>query len=382
MVSKITSVAVASVVAIIVGAVIAVSLGTQDDMPQTPDLQPIHVPSETPNTVNGTSGTLTELQDSASQTTDVGNETSGTLTEPQDSVSQTTEPPTWQAPSEEFETVDVGVMFPSADASASHGHDNSAAVRLGAANFNAYLEEIGASWRMNLIFADMQFNSTTDIEKIQSLNSKDVKFVLGPESSAEIRNIKSYVDSNRMVLISPSSTSSSLAIDDGIFRLAPNPVQQGKTLALLFEQEGIEAVIPIYRGDVWGANMYKSAKNSFEALGGVMDDGIFYSTVWRGEPSLHDYSEKPSFSPNRLSDLVEKYSNKYSADKVAVLVIGFSETAYLLDSAASFDRTYSSPRPELTFDLSPNYSDNLDSVRWFSSDSLSMDSAFLDHLKA
>ena len=382
MVSKITSVAVTVVVAIIVGAVIATSLGTQDDVPQTPDPQPIHVPSETPDTVNGTSGTLTELQDSASQTTVVGNGTSGTLTEPQDSVSQTTEPPTWQAPSEEFETVDVGVMFPSAGVSASHGHDNSAAVRLGAADFNAYLEEIEASWRMNLIFADTQFNSTTDIEKIQSLDSKGVKFVLGPESSAEIRSIKSYVDSNGMVLISPSSTSPSLAIDDGIFRLAPNPVQQGKALALLFAQEGIEAVIPIYQGDVWNIGIYNSIKNSFEALGGVMDDGIsYYGSAY--ELTFHDhYDRKYIFKLDRLSGLVEEYTHQYSADKVAVLVIGFSETAYLLDSASSFDKIHSSPKPELTFDLSPNYFDNLDSVRWFGSDSISRDSAFLDHPKA
>ena len=71
--SKITSVAVAVVVTIIVGVVIAASLGTQDDVPQTPDPQPIHAPSEIPDTVNGTSVTLVEPQDGASQTTDVGN---------------------------------------------------------------------------------------------------------------------------------------------------------------------------------------------------------------------------------------------------------------------------------------------------------------------
>ena len=146
-------------------------------------------------------------------------------------------------------------MFPSAGAQASHGHDSGVAARLGASDFNAYLEEIGASWRMNLIFADTQFNSTTDTEKIHSLDSKGVKFVLGPETSAQIHSIRSYVDSNGMVLISPSSTSPSLAIDDSIFRLASNSAQQGKALALLFEQEGIEAVVPIYRADAWGKDI-------------------------------------------------------------------------------------------------------------------------------
>ena len=106
MTSKIIFTVIASVVTVMVGVVIAASLGTQDDMPETPDPQPIHVPSETLDTVNGTSGTLAEPQDSASQITNVVNGTPGTLTEPQGNTSQTTEPPTQ---SEEFEVVDTVV---------------------------------------------------------------------------------------------------------------------------------------------------------------------------------------------------------------------------------------------------------------------------------
>ena len=165
---------------------------------------PTSTPFETPDTVHGTDGTLTELQESTYQVSD---------------------PATQPAPSEEFETVDVGIMFPSAGEPASHGYYNSAAVRLGAANFNTYLEEIGASWRMNLVFADTLSNLATPLEKIQSLNHKGIKFVLGPHSNAKISSIKPYVDSNNMVLISPSSTSSSMTADDNIFRLAPTLYQ-------------------------------------------------------------------------------------------------------------------------------------------------------------
>ena len=101
--SKIIFIVIAVVVTIMVGVVIAASLGTQDDVPETTDPESIHATSKTSDTVNGTSGTLAEPQDSASQTTVVDNGTSGTLTEPQDSASQTTEPPTRPAQSEEFE---------------------------------------------------------------------------------------------------------------------------------------------------------------------------------------------------------------------------------------------------------------------------------------
>ena len=116
------AVAVAVIVTVMVGVIAAASLGTQDDVPGATGPPPTSTPFETPDTVHGTDGTLTELQESTYQVSD---------------------PATQPAPSEEFETVDVGIMFPSAGEPASHGYYNSAAVRLGAANFNAYLEEIG-----------------------------------------------------------------------------------------------------------------------------------------------------------------------------------------------------------------------------------------------
>ena len=64
-----------------------------------------------------------------------------------------------------------------------------------------------------------------------------------------------------MVLISPTSGSPSLAVTDNIFRFYPGDNRQGNVLSLLFEQEGIEAVIPVYRGDVRGDGIYESAKN-------------------------------------------------------------------------------------------------------------------------
>ena len=185
---------------------------------------------------------------------------------------------------------------------------------------------------------------------IQQLDSEGVKFVLGSISSAEIHHIKSYVDSNDMVLISSVSSSPSLSVVDNIFRLSPDDSQQHRVLSLLFEREGIEVVIPIYRGDDWSDSVYKSTKNSFEALGGVMDDGVRYSL----EAEASAYYAKASM----LSDLVDKYTDQYPADKIAVLMIGAYETIHLLGSAPSFD--------------------NLDSVRWFGTDGASRSNILAD----
>ena len=142
------------------------------------------------------------------------------------------------------------------------------------------------------------------------------------------------------MIITSWSATPSLAVVDNIFRFSPDSSQKGNVLSLLFEREGIEAVIPIYRGDDWGDSVYKSTKNSFEALGGVMDEGIRYSP----EAEASTYYVKASM----LSDLVDKYTDQYPADKVAVLMTGFHETEHLLGSADSFD--------------------NLHDVRWFDAD--------------
>ena len=339
--SKIIFIVIAVVVTIMVGVVIAASLGIQDDMSETTDPESIHATSKTSDTVNGTSGTLTE---------------------PQDSTSQTTEPPTQL---EEFEVVDtavdkdmtksnlpkvvdVGMMGPTW--STQPYNEEYYMARLGMDDFNNYLEEIGAHWRMNLVRTENFRDPIVTLERIQRLDSEGVKFVLGPTSSAEIHHIKSYVDSNDMVIITSGSIAPSLAVVDNIFRFAPDYNQQGNVLSLLFEQEGIEAVVPIYSGDIWGDSLYKSTKNSFEVLGGVMDEGIRYSP----EAEASAYHVKASM----LSDLVDKYTDQYPADKVAVLMIGVSETVHLLGSAPSFD--------------------NLDSVRWFGTYGLSLYSAMAD----
>ena len=282
--------------------------------------------------------------------------TSDTLTEPQDSTSQATEPQTRLTQSEEFEVIDIAVdrnMTKSdlpkvvdvgmtvMDLGTFQYNEKYTMAYYGMNDFNNYLEEIGAPWRMNLVFEGIGLDDT--MEAIKSLDSNGVKFVLGPTPSADIHHIKSYVHSNDMVLISSWSTTTSLAVADNIFRFAPDTSQQGNVLALLFEHEGIEAVVPIYRGDAWGDGIYESAKNTFEAMGGVMDDGMRYSP----ESVASAYYVNASM----LSDLVDKYTDQYPTDKVAVLMIGLSETVHLLGFADSFD--------------------NLDSVRWFGSDASS-----------
>ena len=240
-------------------------------------------------------------------------------------------------------TVNIGVLLPITGVMSSHGQDSNIATQFAAKNFNQYLESVGATWRVNLVMEDSQTDPVIALEKLQSLNSKGIKLVLGPDSSAEVKSIKSYVDSNDMLVLSPSSTAPNLAIDDNIFRLIPDDTKQSVVIAKMLDHYGIKVVIPIYRGDVWGDGLYESTKLSFEAKDGIVDSGIRYSTestVFSTEVKL-------------LSDSVSKYSQDYSTDQIAVLLIGFTESVHILNSASSYDE--------------------LNNVRWFGADGTTND---------
>lgn len=234
--------------------------------------------------------------------------------------------------------VDIGVLLPATGDLASHGIDSKIATDLAKDDFNKYLADKGATWRVNLVVEDTQTDPILALEKIQSLNSKNVKYAVGTQSSGELRNIKSYADSNNMILISPSSTSPKLSIDDNLFRFVPDDSQQGKVLAELFRHNDIKMVIPIYRGDVWGDGLHESTRSFFTDIGGLMDEGIRYS------PEVTVFSTEA----NTLSEKVKSYMEDYSADEIGILIIGFTEVVHFFNSANSYD--------------------NLKEVAWFGSD--------------
>ncbi len=245
--------------------------------------------------------------------------------------------------------LDIGVLLPATGDLSSHGQDNHVATKLALEDFNEYLESKDADWRMNLVIEDTQTDPIIALEKIQSLNAKGVNLILGTQTSAELRNVKSYADSNSLILVSPSSTSPKLAFDDSIFRLVPDDTKQSKALARLLDHHQIKVVIPVYRADVWGDGLYEATKDSFESIGGMVDSGLRYSpevTVFSTEASL-------------LSDTVDSYlSQGYAKDDVAVLMIGFAEVVHFMNSASSYD--------------------NLSEVRWFGSDASSNDDSITD----
>ena len=232
--------------------------------------------------------------------------------------------------------VTIGLILPLTGDLATHGIENHAGSKFGVEEFNKHLENIGESWYLKMVSEDSATNPVIALEKLSALNAKGIGIVVGPETSSNIRNIKGYSDSNNMLLVSCCSSAPALAIpNDSVFRLVPDDRNQGTALAKLLRHEGIDVLVPVWRGDTWGDGLSRATTDSFANRGGQVEDGIRYNP------------ESPEFSASTslLAATVRENIEEHGADKVAVLFLGFAEVLQFMQSASEHDA--------------------LDDVRWF-----------------
>ena len=232
--------------------------------------------------------------------------------------------------------VNIGLILPLSGDLATHGEENWEGSKLGVVDFNKHLEEIDAGWTLKMTSEDSATSPVIALEKLSALNAKGIGIIVGPETSSNIRNIKGYSDSNNMLLVSCCSSAPALAIpNDSVFRLVPDDSNQGTALSKLIQHEGIEVLVPVWRGDTWGDGLSNATTSSFVQRGGITDEGIRYNP------------ESPEFSASTslLAEKIRGYVDEYGEDKVAVVFLGFAEILQFTQSASQHEV--------------------LDDVRWF-----------------
>ncbi len=220
--------------------------------------------------------------------------------------------------------INIGLILPLSGDLATHGLENLEGSRFGVVEFNKHLEEIGAPWTLKMTSEDSATNPVIALEKLTSLNAKGIKMIVGPETSSNIRNMKGYSDSNNMLLVSCCSSAPSLAIpNDSVYRLVPDDSNQGTALSKLIQHEGIEVLVPVWRGDTWGDGLSAATTSSFVQRGGIIDEGVRYNP------------ESPEFSASTslLAEIVQGHVDEYGKDKVAVIFLGFAEILQFVQSA-------------------------------------------------
>ncbi len=224
--------------------------------------------------------------------------------------------------------VTIGLILPLTGDLASKGHENWESSKFGLERFNEYLKENNEPWHLKMISEDSATSPVIALEKLTSLKARGIDVVVGPETSASIRNVKGYADSNNMLLFSCCSTAPALAVSgDSVYRLVPNDTLQGTVLAKKMEHDGIEVFVPIWRGDAWGDGVQEATKKSFEERGYTTVDGVRYN------PDTPEFSASTSLLAKQVKELTETYDKK----KIAIGAFGFGETINVVQAAAQHD---------------------------------------------
>lgn len=227
----------------------------------------------------------------------------------------------------------IGFTLPLSGELSSIGKIWEKVVQLAIEDLNKEVQAYGFNVEFRAVILDDGTLEEKALQNVQSFAQQGIKVVIGPAASAQVKVVKSYVDSNKIVLISPSSTAPTLAIpNDYVFRTVGSDAGQAKALAALAYQEGARKVVVFHRNDEYGKAFADFFENYFRDMGGSVIK-LPYQT------GLSDYASE-------VATLASKVQSE-GAD--AVVLIAFdTDGANILSHAAE--------------------SDILSSVRWFVSE--------------
>ena len=167
-------------------------------------------------------------------------------------------------------TYTIGFTLPLSGELSSIGKIWEKVVYLAIEDLNREVQAYGFNVEFKAVILDDATSEEKALQNVQTFAQQGIKVVIGPAASSQVKAVKSFVDSNKIVLISPSSTAPTLAIpNDFIFRTVGSDAGQAKVLATLARQEGARKVIVFHRNDEYGNAFAGFFERYFKELGGT-----------------------------------------------------------------------------------------------------------------
>ena len=265
--------------------------------------------------------------------------------------------------------IKIGALLGLSGISSERGKTQKASMEQAVKDINDDFKKNGTKKEVVLYIENTERKPDLALAKLKILAEKGVKIIIGPQTSAELKAIKEYIDEHDrdILIISQSSTAPSLSKKDNIFRLVQNDINQGKEIAKKMYNDGIRVVVPMLRNDSYGNDLYNATKKNFEEQpGGMFIDAITYDPhVGKFAGSLHRinfimWNQDLKSLSLAVSNATDHLSS--SSSKVGVYVIAYGEIVPILIQAQSHD--------------------NLKKVRWYGSDGTAKNEHLVKHNKA
>jgi branched-chain amino acid transport system substrate-binding protein len=186
---------------------------------------------------------------------------------------------------------------------------------------NAALVTSNCNLKFAVQVSDYALTNSIALTNLQAFSASGISVVVGPLNSGTAQYILTYANQHHIVLISPSSTSPTLAIpNDYLFRTVPNDAAQGAADGRMLWDRGAKAVIIIERHDSYGDGLANATAAKFKSLGGTVIDTIAYDV-----------------NLNTFSSQVDQINTDYTANNstkgpIAIDAVSFQEFGTILQN--------------------------------------------------
>ena len=166
--------------------------------------------------------------------------------------------------------ITIGGLFSLTGNWATLGVTSKAAMELGIEDVNQYLAAGSTGYHFTASIQDTKLDAAIASTSLAAFKSNGVEVVIGPQSSAEVAALKTYVNDNSMLLVSQSSTAGTFAIaNDNVFRLTPSDTLEAVALVGVMNADGMKTIIPYWRNDAGNVGLQVATRALFGAAGTV-----------------------------------------------------------------------------------------------------------------
>ena len=157
------------------------------------------------------------------------------------------------------------------------------------------------------------------------------QFYVGPTTSQGLENLRNdsatraYLDTDKVILVTPSSEAPQLALVDNIFRLAANVEIQGTILVDKMKSDNIASYVVVARDDAWGR----------ELADHVNERAAQMEMTQRGSTILFDFDRTPSYWEGIRDRIVTSVGTVPDGQKIGVFFLGYGDSYPDMASAAN-----------------------------------------------
>jgi branched-chain amino acid transport system substrate-binding protein len=199
-----------------------------------------------------------------------------------------------------------------------------------AADINDYLDKMDYDATVEFLIDTADGQAAIHLEKVQSFKAMDVTIFMGGGWSSQAQAALSYVNDNNMLMISSSSTSPLLAIEnDRLFRTCPTDFVQAPAISNMWKSYGVEAILIVQRGDSWADGIYNVLLPELEVQGVEVIERVRYAA---------EVTEFSSYLAT-MDELLGAAIAEYGVERVGVQTMSFDEQVVMMSQTGDYPNT-------------------------------------------